>query len=124
MARLLPQAPLHDVRRVDLDVAGPGLTLAHVVDEGLEQRPALGVPENGARRFLLEVKQVHLAAELSVIALLGFFELVKIRVELGMVAPRGTIDTLQHGIAVIAAPVSAGDLQQLKAVPSLPVEGR
>ena len=114
VARMLPQAPLHDVRRVDLDVAGPGLALAHVVDEGLEQRPALGVPEDGARRLLLEMKQVHLAAELSVIALLGFFKLVKMRVEFGLIAPRGAIDALQHGIAVVAAPVGACDLQQLE----------
>ena len=34
-----------------------------------------GVPEHGARRFFLEMEQIHLAAELAVVALLGFLEL-------------------------------------------------
>jgi hypothetical protein len=32
------------------------------------------MPEHRTRRFFLEVEQVELAAELAVIALLGFFE--------------------------------------------------
>ena len=47
---------------------------AHVADDLLEDGPAVGVPEHRARAFLLEVEQVHLAAELAVVALLGLFD--------------------------------------------------
>jgi hypothetical protein len=40
-------------------------------------RPALGVPEHDARPLLLEMEQVHLAAELAVVALLGLLEHVR-----------------------------------------------
>jgi hypothetical protein len=35
------------------------------------------VPEHQARRLFLHVEQVQLLAELAVVALLGFFELVR-----------------------------------------------
>jgi hypothetical protein len=81
------------------------------------------VPEDGAWRFLLEMKQVHVAAELPMIALLGLFKLVKMRVELGLVAPSGAIDSLQHGIAVIPTPIGASDLQQLEGIAQLACRG-
>ena len=70
----LPEVLLHHVGRVHLVVAGRVEAAAHVGDERLEQRPALGVPEHRARRLFLEMEEVHLAAELAVVALLGFLE--------------------------------------------------
>ena len=77
MARGLPQRLVEDLRRVDLLVVGPEAP-AHVGDELLEQRPALGVPEHDARPFLLEMEQIHLAPEAAVVALLGLLELLQV----------------------------------------------
>ena len=46
---LHPQLAVHDLRRVHFLVAGLALPLPHVADQLLEQRPALRVPEHGAR---------------------------------------------------------------------------
>ena len=77
------------------------------------------MPEGHAGRFVLEVEQVELLAELAMIALLGLFQAVQIGVEFLLVAPGGAVDALQHGVARIAAPVGAGELRQLEAVAEL-----
>ncbi len=73
VAGSLPQRLVEQLRCVDLviDAAEPP---PHVGDERLEHRPALGVPEDDARPLLLEMEEVHLAAEAPVIALLRFLE--------------------------------------------------
>ena len=61
-----------------VEIAGGVLLAPHELDQALEQVPAFRMPENGARRFLLEVKQIHDAAEAAMIALLGFLEHVQV----------------------------------------------
>ena len=74
VARRLPQRLVEHLRRVDLLVALLVEPAAHVVDQVLEHLPALGVPEDDARPLLLEMEQVHLAAEPAVVALLGLLQ--------------------------------------------------
>ena len=95
VARQLPEVLLHHVGRVDFLVAGALLRAAHVGDQRLEQRPALRVPEHRARRLFLEMEQVHLAAELAVVALLGLLDLMQVGFELVLGRPRGAVDALQ-----------------------------
>jgi hypothetical protein len=54
------------------------------------------VPEHDARPLFLEVEQVHLAAELAMVALLGLFQHVKIAFEVLLVRPGSAIDARQH----------------------------
>src|SRR5262249_61321704 len=99
----------------DLAVARGDLAHAQILDERAEQRPALLVPEHGADRLVLEMEQVHRAAELAVIAALGFLESVEIGLELLRVGPRGAVDALQHLVARVASPIRAGELHELAA---------
>ena len=69
-----------------------------------------GVPEHGAGAFLLEMEQVHLAAELAVVALLGLFDLLEIGVELLLLGEGGAVDAGQHRVVAVAAPIGARDL--------------
>src|SRR6185312_1003173 len=78
VARLLPEGDVHELRRVHLLVAGGALALAHVGDEALEDAPALRVPKDSARRLLLEMEKIELAADAPVIALLRLLEAVKV----------------------------------------------
>ena len=103
--RRLPQRSVHDVRGVDLPVAGLVLPGAHVVDEALEQGPAVGVPEHRPRRLFLEVEQVHLASEPAVVPPLRFLDPPQMRAQRLRVRPRGAVDPLQHGVARVPAPV-------------------
>ena len=86
MARGLPQRAVEHLRRIDLDIARRLLAPPHVGDERLEQRPALGMPEDGARPFLLEMEQVHFAAEAAMVALLRLLDLLQIGVEFSCLA--------------------------------------
>src|SRR5262249_56347506 len=87
-----PERAVCELRRVDLGIGGLGRAAADVVLEDLIKRPALRMPEHRAWRLLLEVKQVHLAAEPAMVALLRLFELLEIGVELFLLGERGAVD--------------------------------
>ena len=86
MAGGLPQRPVEHLRRVDLDISRRLLAPPHIGNERLEQRPALRMPEDRSRPFLLEMEEIHFAPEPAMIALLGFLELLEIGVELVLLA--------------------------------------
>ncbi len=106
----LPQRPVDELRGVDLDVAGPLQAPADVALEGAVQRPAVRVPEHRPRRLLLEVVEAHLPAEPAVVAPLRLRQHRQVGVELILASPGGAVDPLQHGVAGVATPVSAGEL--------------
>ena len=114
VAGLLPQRAVQDLRALHLEIAVVLVDAAHVLLDLLPDRPALRVPEHHARRFVLQVEEIELAAEPAVVALLGFLERVQIGVQVFLVRPGGAVDALQHLVLRIAAPVGAGDLHQLE----------
>jgi hypothetical protein len=96
VAALLPLAGVHQLRGLDLVIAGGVEPAAHI---GLELAPddeALGVPEDAAMRFGLEVEQVHLLADLAMVALGRFLEPDEMLGELLLVEPGGAVDAAQH----------------------------
>ena len=93
-----PQRGVHELRRVHLGEAELELAAADVVLQRLEQRPAFRMPEHRAGRFLLEVVQIHLAAELAMVAFLGFLELLQVSVELVLLGESGAVDAGEHRI--------------------------
>ncbi len=113
---------VENLRRVDLAVVA-GQPPAHIGDQGLEDGPALGVPEHHAGAFLLEMEQVEFAAELAMVALLGFFDLLQVGVELFLLGKRRAVDPRQHRIVAVAAPIGARDLHQLERVADLAGRG-
>jgi hypothetical protein len=82
------------------------------------------VPEHHALALFLHVEEIHLAAEFAVIALLGFFEAQQMRGEILLVGPGRAVDALQHLVAMIAAPVGAGQLHQLERLARKLARGR
>ena len=60
------------------------------------------------------MEEVELRPELAVVALLGLLDHVQVGVELVLLRPRGAIDTLQHLVLRVAAPVGAGELGELE----------
>jgi hypothetical protein len=114
-----PQRLVEDLRCVDLFI-GAFKTPPHVVDKILEHPPALGVPEHHARPLFLEVEQVHLAAQLAVVALFGFLQHVQVAFKVSLAGPRGAIDAGQHLVVRVTAPIGAGHLHQLECRTNLP----
>ena len=72
------------------------------------------VPEHRARCLLLDVEEVHLAAQAAMVAPLGLLLLVQPGVELGPGREGGAVDPLQLRVARVAAPVGAGQLGELE----------
>ena len=114
VAGFLPQAHVQDLRAAHFAVAGLAVHLAHVLLDHLPQRPALGVPEHQARRLFLQVEQVLLLADAAVVAHLGFFDALDVRLELLLVGPGGAVDALQLLVLRVTAPVGTGDAGQLE----------
>ena len=111
----LPPQPLadHDRRR-HLEVAPPSLELAHRVLEQAPQLLALRVPERGARADVVEAEQVELDAELAMVALLRLVAPPQEGIERRLVLPDRAVDPLEHRPLLVAAPVRAGDGQELE----------
>ncbi len=80
VTRGFPERGIKHLRRVNF-LIGVGEATAHIGRQGLEHAPALAMPEHHARAFFLEVEQIHLAAELAVIALFRFRQYVQILVQ-------------------------------------------
>ncbi|GJE70498.1 hypothetical protein CHKEEEPN_2036 [Methylorubrum podarium] len=109
----LPQRLVEDLRRVHLGVVA-FQAAAHVGDQLLEDRPALGVPEHDAGPLLLEVEEVHLLAQAPVVAALGLLQPVQVGVEISLRRPGRAVDARQHRVVGVAPPIGAGDLHQLE----------
>jgi hypothetical protein len=69
------------------------------------------------------MEQVELAAELAVVALLGFLDLLQVGVELFLLGEGGAVDARQHRVVAVAAPIGARDLHQLEGVADLAGRG-
>ncbi len=114
VARDLEDLFVDDVRRVGGQIAA---LQQFGADELLDDRPdlrALGVPEDQAwAGGFVDREKVQLFAELAVIAALGFRHAGEIRIEFGFVGKRRAIDALQHRVVLVAAPIGAGDREQL-----------
>ena len=68
MAGFFPLVDVHQLRRLDLVIAGPVELAAHITFQLAPDEIALGMPEAGTLRLVLEVEQVHFLAELAVVA--------------------------------------------------------
>ena len=114
MTGFLPERAINKRRRLDLLVIGILQPAAHIVFQRAVERPALVMPEDLTARFFLHVEEVHGPADAPVIALFRFLQAHQMGVELLLVCPGRTVDALQHGIAVITAPIGSGDLHQFE----------
>ena len=73
------------------------------------------MPKNQPRPGqLLNGKQVKLLAQHAMVALLRFFDLVQIAVEIFLAEKRSSVDALQLRVLLVSQPVSPGDIQQLE----------
>ena len=104
-----------DVRRAHVQVPARKLL---VDDEALQLAPdrgAVGQPQRQARaNALVDGEELQLLAEPLVVALLGLLEELQVVVELLRRGPGRAVDACELGLLLVAAPVRAGDPQQLE----------
>ena len=115
VARGLPQFAPHHVRSVDERIAALQIGIAHPVFQLLADDAAFGMEEDqaGAGEFL-NAEEIQLLAELAMVALLRFFELVEVLVEFFFGEPGRAVDALQLLVLLVALPVRAGDREQFE----------
>ena len=116
VAGFFPQHTVHDLRRVHLDIAAAALLAAHVILQGGVDRPAVRVPEDLTGGFLLHVEEIHLAAQLAVVAFGGLLQHGQMRFQLVPVQEGRAIDALQHGPRAVAAPIGTRHMHQLERI--------
>ena len=114
VARLLPLARVHHLRCLDLAIAARVHLAPHIGFELTPDLVALGMPENAAMRFFLQVEQIHLAAQLAVVALGGLFQPHQMLLELFLVEPGGAVNARQLRVLLVAAPIGAGRAHKLE----------
>ena len=114
MAGLFPLAGVHHLRGLDLAIAGAVDGAAHIALQLAPDAIALGVPEHAAMRLGLQMEQVHLAAQLAVVALGGLLQPDQMRIQLLFVQPAGAVNPAQHRVILIAAPIGARHAGQLE----------
>ena len=121
VARGLPQLLVHDERRGDLHVAGLVVDLAPVVQQRVLKDHAVGQEEREAGGLVAHHKEVHFAADLAMVALLGLLQHVHMLVELFLGGKGDAVDAGEHLVVLVALPVGARDAGELKGLQSLGV---
>ena len=114
VAAALPQLAAQDHRGADLLVAGAHVLGAPEVDHRVPEAHALGVEEREPRPLLVEAEEVEVAADAAVIALASELERLEVRRQLVFAREGGAVDSREHRVLLVAAPVGAGEAGELE----------
>ncbi len=107
VAGLFPKLPVQDQRRPDLLVAGTAMLLTPEREQLFDNDHAVMVKERKTRALPMEAEKIEFAAETAVIPFFRLFQHLQMRSELLPGGETGAVDPLQHGLALIATPVSS-----------------
>ena len=89
-----PQAAVHDIRRIDLNVTRHLMAATHIGNKRLKDCPPPGMPENRAWRIVLKMKQIQLPTQLAMITFLRFCRFLKPAIKLFFAGPCRAINPL------------------------------
>ena len=109
----LPQRAVKQLGSFHFFVAIILIDAAHELLDHLPERPAFGMPEDHARRFILQMEEIEFATKAAVITLFGLSEHLEISLLLILRRPGRTVDALEHFVLAVAAPVGARHLHQV-----------
>ena len=111
-----PLLGVHQLRRLDFVIPAAINRAAHISLQLAPDEVTLGVPEDRAVGLALQMEQVHLGAELAVVALGGLFEPDQMLVQLLLVEPAGAVNAAEHRFGLIAAPIGTRNPCQFEGV--------
>ena len=111
---LFPQVAAQDCRRADFVIFRFVMQFIPEFEQRLAENHAFCVEEREARAFFVEAEQVELLAQFTMVALFRFSQHVQICVQVVFLFKSRAVNTLEHLIVFIAAPVRAGNGQQLE----------
>src|SRR5713101_2661700 len=114
MTGRVPQLVLEDLRRDNFIEAATSIETAHVIDELVVDDGALGQEKRRARRYRIENKKAHLAADLAMVARARQLEHLEMLFERFLARERCAVNPREHRVVLVAAPVRACDAGQLE----------
>ena len=88
--------------------------LSPKVFEQIAKHHSFRQEERESRSFIIYIKQIKLAAELTVVAFFSLFNPLKICCKLILFRESYTVNALKHLILTVAFPVSSGTLEKLE----------
>ena len=118
VSRTVPQLLIQDHRSSYLLIAVLAVLGAPKVLENIAQHHSLRQEERKAGSLLVDIKEVKLASELAVVALLSLLHTLGICGKLVLLRKCYTVDTLKHLILGVALPVSSCALNELQRLDS------
>ncbi len=96
-------------RRDDFVIAVAAIKLADEIDQRVVNHRALRQEDRHRRRKVREMHETQLLAEFPVIARLRLLDALEVFLQFLLIRPCGSVDALQHRVALIAAPVGPRD---------------
>src|SRR5438477_982780 len=115
MTRALVDLLVGDVRRVHERVAPVPMDLPPPSLELLAHDRKVRKPEHQTgSELLVDAEQLQFLAEHAMVAALDLLKALQVVIELLLVGPDRAVDALQLRVALVAAPVRAGDRQKLE----------
>jgi len=114
VARLLPEPLVDEERRRDLLIPVGVERLPRELLQLTDEHHAVRQPERRSGSHVVEIEEIQLAPELSMVALLRFLDAPEILVQLVGGEPRGPVDALEHRVLLAAAPVRTRRGEQLE----------
>ena len=108
VAGLNPQLLGKDDRCHDFHITEFLEQFSFIIHEHISESHALWMEEGESRAFIMEGEEVQLLAQLSVISLFCFAADKEVMIQIFLLEEGGSIDTLEHLVLGITAPVSAG----------------
>ena len=114
VAGLFPEVTVEDQRCHDFIVIGFVMEFMPELEQVIAQDHSLGMEEREARAFFVEAEQVELFAQFAMVAFFSFFHHLQVFIEFRFLFKSGTVNTLEHLVVFITAPVSAGNGTQFE----------
>ena len=114
VAGLFPEVTVEDQRCHDFIVIGFVMEFMPELEQVVAQDHSLGMEEREARAFFVEAEQVELFAQFAMVAFFSFFHHLQVFIEFRFLFKSGTVNTLEHLVVFITAPVSAGNGTQFE----------
>ena len=115
----LPKLLVHDKRRGNLDVAGIVMDLAPVIEQGILKDHAVGQEEREARCLVAHHEEVHLGADLTMVALLGLLEQAHVLVKLLLGGKGNAVHAREHLVVLVVFPIGTGNAGELEGLERL-----
>ena len=111
-----PQRARHNRRRIDFHIAVGFELFSHVFLQRYIHGPAVRMPKNLTGIFVVYVEEIHLYAEFSMIALVGFFEHFEIIFQIVGLCKTGCVYAREHRLTCVSVPICARNFHQFKSL--------